>query len=233
MFRSLPDEVGSKQMQSHLRNVYATVTLAMSSAAIGGTISFVTRLSVGLAFVAGLADILLILWLFSVHHSPETVRKRLLILLSAGFCSGISLGPLLGVAVAIKPQLIVTAVALTATTFAGFTAAALFSKPGKYLHIGGICMSALGFLTIGSLVNIFFRSSAFFTMELYIGLAIFCGFIVYDTQAIIVKRMAGDTDFIAHALDLFMDAIGVFRHILVILLRREDQDDRRRRRRND
>lgn len=44
-----------------------------------------------------------------------------------------------------------------------------------------------------------------------------CGFIIYDTQLIIAKHQMGNKDFIVHSLDLFMDFIGVFRHLLVIL----------------
>jgi len=226
------DELRSKQLRTHLRNVYATLTMTLISASIGGCISMLRGFSVGIALISGIADLCLILWLYSIPHQMETIKKRMGILMAAGFCSGLSVGPLLSIAVAVKPSLIVTAVALTAIVFAGFTAAALFSSPGSYLHLGGVCMTALFYLSIGSLVNIFFRSSVFFTFELYIGLAIFCGFIIYDTQVIVEKQKRGDSDFVVHALDLFIDAMGVFRRILVLLIQREDEGNRRRRRRS-
>lgn len=52
---------------------------------------------------------------------------------------------------------------------------------------------------------------------LYLGLALMSGFILYDTQLIMEKRRAGDKDFIAHSVDLFVDFIGVFRRLLIIL----------------
>ena len=44
-----------------------------------------------------------------------------------------------------------------------------------------------------------------------------CGFVLYDTQVIIEKRRAGDKDFVAHSVDLFIDFISIFRRLLVIL----------------
>lgn len=43
------------------------------------------------------------------------------------------------------------------------------------------------------------------------------GFVLYDTQLIMEKRRAGDKDFIAHSVDLFVDFVGVFRRLLIIL----------------
>ena len=193
---AMPEEHQAKHIQSHLRNVYGTLTMALCAASFGGCLSLMKG-SMGLAFIAAFVDLFLVMWLYSIPHSLETINKRIGILLGVGFCSGFSAGPLLTIATFIKPSLIVTAMALTAIVFAGFTAAALFSRPGSYLHLGGVCMSGLFYLTIGSFINIFFRSSVFFTLELFIGLAIFSGFIIYDTQAIIEKRKMGDCDFVA------------------------------------
>lgn len=42
-------------------------------------------------------------------------------------------------------------------------------------------------------------------------------FILYDTQAIMEKHRAGNTDCIKHSLDLFFDLATVFRRLLIIL----------------
>lgn len=44
-----------------------------------------------------------------------------------------------------------------------------------------------------------------------------CGFVLYDTQLIIEKCRAGNKDFVTHALDLFIDFIGIFKRLLIIL----------------
>lgn len=53
--------------------------------------------------------------------------------------------------------------------------------------------------------------------QLYLGLVAMCGFVLFDTQLIVEKRRAGSRDFVTHALDLFIDFIGIFRRLLVIL----------------
>jgi hypothetical protein len=56
-----------------------------------------------------------------------------------------------------------------------------------------------------------------FQAYLWGGLLLFCGFIVWDTQMIIEKRRRGDTDYIGHSVDLFIDFIQVFRKIVIIM----------------
>lgn len=54
-------------------------------------------------------------------------------------------------------------------------------------------------------------------MYLYIGFAVMCGFVLYDTQLIIAKRRLGDKDFVWHSVDLFIDFVNIFRYLLIIL----------------
>ncbi len=54
-------------------------------------------------------------------------------------------------------------------------------------------------------------------IELYGGLLLFCGFVLFDTQLIVEKCERGDTDYIWHSLDLFLDFINIFRRLLIIL----------------
>lgn len=56
-----------------------------------------------------------------------------------------------------------------------------------------------------------------FQFELYFGLVLFCGFILFDTQLIVEKFNSGNTDYIWHSIDLFLDFINIFRRLLVIL----------------
>lgn len=56
-----------------------------------------------------------------------------------------------------------------------------------------------------------------FQVNLYIGLAVMCGFIVYDTQLIIEKARRGDKDYVMHSVELFIDFVAVFKRLLIIL----------------
>jgi len=91
-------------------------------------------------------------------------------------------------------------------------------------------MSMLSVLMVMSLVNIFVQSQILFSAYLYLGLLVVCGFIMYDTALIIEKRRIGDTDYIAHALMLFIDFADLFRHLLILLTKREAENERKKRR---
>ena len=56
-------------------------------------------------------------------------------------------------------------------------------------------------------------------MQVYFGLLIFLGYMVYDTQEIIERAHHGDMDYIKHALTLFTDFVAVLVRILVIMVR--------------
>jgi len=83
--------------------------------------------------------------------------------------------------------------------------------------LGGTLMTLLTSLLLLSLANVFFGSYLLFQAHLYLGLLLMCGFVLYDTQLIIEKRRHGNKDFVTHALDLFIDFIGIFKRLLIIL----------------
>uniref|UniRef100_A0A095AH16 Bax inhibitor 1 n=1 Tax=Schistosoma haematobium TaxID=6185 RepID=A0A095AH16_SCHHA len=143
------------------------------------------------------------------------------------FSAGIGFGPLLQALSVISPDTIPTALLGTALIFVSFTLTALFTRKRYYIYLGAGLMSAISLLTTFSFMNLFIRSPAIYNAELYIGLAIFCAFVIFDTQLIVEKRRNGDTDFVWHTLDLFIDFVEIFRHLLIILnsKRRRDRDD--------
>jgi FtsH-binding integral membrane protein len=73
-------------------------------------------------------------------------------------------------------------------------------------------------------------------VELYLGLLVFAGYVLFDTQLVVERASAGDFDTVGHALDLFVDFVAVAVRVLVILLRnadkreRDEQQQRRRKR---
>jgi len=155
---------------------------------------------------------------------------RLSMLMAFAFLTGLGLGPLLSMAIMVNPSLVPSAFMLTSAIFACFTGAALFAPDGKYLYLGGTLLSGLSTLLVLGFLNIFFRSQLLFQAHLYIGLAIFCGFIMFDTQVIIRKARNGDKDFIAHSLDLFIDFVQIFRKVLILLMQKDERDNKNKRR---
>ncbi|MBN3310578.1 BI1 inhibitor, partial [Amia calva] len=57
--------------------------------------------------------------------------------------------------------------------------------------------------------------------HMYLGLALMCGFVLFDTQLIIEKAEMGDKDYIWHCVDLFLDFVTIFRKLMIILAMNE------------
>lgn len=209
-----------KDVQLHLKNVYATLAMGLIAAAAGAYMHIVYNFMQA-SILTSLLSVGLMLAVFFIPHRRENITTRMLCFLGAALCMGIGLGPLLNHVKDIDPSIIPSAFMGTAVIFISFTLSALWSRRRSFLFLGGILLSGLMVLSIGSFVNIFMRSQMFFTAELYLGLAIFSLLVLFDTQLIIEKRQLGDDDFIWHSFDLFLDIINIFRYLMVILARRE------------
>ena len=117
---------------------------------------------------------------------------------------------------------------ITAGTFAVMAFIGYTTKT-DLTSLGKILMMALIGLIIASLVNVFFiKSTGFDLIVSYVGVLIFVGLTVYDSQKI--KRMlemapdAGETSqklALVGALSLYLDFINLFIYLLRILGRRE------------
>lgn len=211
-----------KPVQNHLKNVYATLCIGLLAAALGGYVHIYTSIMKA-GFLTLLGSIGFMLAIMFTEHHARNVPKRLGFFVGMAVCTGLGLGPLTQVVMEIDSSIVPTAFLSTAVIFACFTLSALVTRSRSFLYLGGSLLSALSILTVMSLVNIFARSEIVFTAELYLGLVIFCVFILYDTQLVIEKKRNGDDDFIWHAVDLFIDFIEVFRHLMVILGRKGER----------
>merc|ERR1712228_1110913 len=151
-------------------------------------------------------------------------------LMAFAFLTGLGLGPLLSMAIMVNPTIVPTAFMVTSVIFACFSGAALMAPDGKYLYLGGTLLSGLSTLMWLGFLNIFFRSQLLFQAHIWIGMAVFCGFIMFDTQVIIRKARNGDKDFVAHSLDLFIDFVQIFRKVLILLMQKDERDDKKKQR---
>jgi len=217
-------------VRSHLKNVYATLTLAVLAAATGAYVHMFTDLLQGGGILLSLVGLGLAFGLYSTPDTGKNRANRLGMLMGFAFLTGLGLGPLLDMAVRINPTIVPSALLLTTAVFASFTGTSLLAPDGKYLYLGGSLLSGLSTLVFLGFLNIFFRSQLLFQVHVYLGLAIFCGFVMFDTQVIILKVRRGDKDFIAHSLDLFIDFVQIFRKVLILLMQKEQSKDQKKRR---
>src|SRR5690606_32922828 len=121
--------------------------------------------------------------------------------------------------------IVVTAFMGTVMIFGCFSLAALFAKRRSYMYLGGILGSVLTIALWLSIANLFFRSAAIMNLQLYGGLFMFVGFVVFDTQLIIEKAAQGDVDYPMHAITLFIDFVAIFVRLLIILSKNNKKKD--------
>lgn len=220
-----------KEVKNHLTRVYTSMGLALLACAAGSYIHLAGIFTAGILTMIGC--IAVVLGLLLVPPSPDNQGLRFGLLMTVGLLSGINQGPLLKLVIDINPSIVMTAFLATSLIFICFSLASLTSRDRKWLALGGVLGSAVSWLFLFGFLNLFIKSPLIFELWLYIGLAVACGFVLYDTQVIVEKRRNGDDDFIGHSLLMFVDFIDLFRHILILLADKEVRDDRRRRRRSD
>jgi len=79
-----------------------------------------------------------------------------------------------------------------------------------------------------SFLNIFMRSTFIFNGLLYVGLVVFCGYVMFDTQLIIEKAALGNQDYVWDSLELFLDFVSIFVRLLIILSKDKGNKKNRR-----
>ncbi|KAG9306217.1 hypothetical protein G9A89_016121 [Geosiphon pyriformis] len=223
----------SKPVQQHLVKVYTTLAALCGLLAVGAYL----HVSGWFLFGGGIFSFLIGLGSFiGIMALPDTTDNRSVrygLLFNFAIMEGLSIGPLIDYALRLNNsgQLVINACILTSLIFISFTMSALLSGKRTFLYLGGILGSAISLLIWSSLFNAFFGSKLLYSVELYIGLFIFCGYVLYDTQLILYRASQyGSRDVVAHALDLFVDLVGIFVRILITLTKNaEERDDRRRR----
>ncbi|CAK1581868.1 unnamed protein product [Parnassius mnemosyne] len=214
-------------VRQHLKNVYGTLMMTCASASAGVFVDMYTSFQAG--FLSAIIGAGLMLMLIATPDNGKNTKLRLGYLLGFGLTSGIGLGPLFEYVSFVEPSLIMTALLGTTLVFVCFSVAAMLAERGSWLFLGGTLMTLLTSMSVMALVNIFTQSYFLYQAHLYLGLVLMCGFVLFDTQLIIEKRRMGNKDFIQHALELFIDFIGIFRRLLIILTQKEEQNRRRKR----
>ncbi|RIB26626.1 inhibitor of apoptosis-promoting Bax1-domain-containing protein [Gigaspora rosea] len=222
----------SKPVQQHLLKVYLTlssvclVTAAGSYAHTNHLFLFGGGL---LSFLIGLGSLIGIM---STPDTPANKTLRYGLLYNFAFMEGLSIGPLVELTLMIPNcnHIVINACTLTFLIFGSFSLAAIFSNKRTFIYLGGILGSVVSMLLWMSFINAFVGSLVLYSAELYIGLAIFCLYVVYDTQLIIYRAtQLGSRDVVSHTLDLFIDLVGIFTRLMVLMMDSERKANNRKR----
>jgi FtsH-binding integral membrane protein len=210
----------TNEIQQHLAKVYSTLLLTSIAASVGVYVQGLFNLQ---SFLYSLIGFGCLFYVGFTQHTKSNVPKRLAALTGFGFLQGLSIGPLVNMALQIDQSIVGYALFATLAVFASFSLCALFAQRRSMLFLGGIFSSFFNLLFWSYLMNFFFRSSFPFMLNLYGGLFVFALYVVYDTQLTIERRFSGDDDFIKHSLDLFLDLVSLFIRILIILLKNKEK----------
>ncbi len=128
--------------------------------------------------------------------------------------TGVVISPLIAVILQVNPGSILAAGLLTVGIFGGLTAYVFVSKK-DFSFMRGMVWTGLIVVILAGVVNIFLASSALGFAVAAATLLLFSGFVLYDTSNII--RRYPTNEYIAGALDLYLDAFNIFLALLRIL----------------
>jgi FtsH-binding integral membrane protein len=220
------DQKLDKPLQNHLKKVYSSLAIALMAAAIGAYVHVFTDILRANIFCT-FGGIIALLLLYATPDNGRNEKLRLGYLFGFAFLSGLSTGPLMDYVIRIDPSIVSTAFFGTCIVFACFTAAAIYAPDRKYLYLGGVLASLLSTMFWMGLMNLFVGSRFLFQLNLYAGLAVMCGFVLYDTQLIMEKHRRGDNDYIWHSVDLFIDFMDIFRRLAIILAQKEERNKKK------
>ncbi|KAL3152863.1 hypothetical protein ABBQ38_012175 [Trebouxia sp. C0009 RCD-2024] len=178
----------SPSVQSHLEKVYLTLTGMLLLSAVGVSIAQIFSLGTWIPVIGFVACMF---FLISTHPTAFNLNKRYGLLAGCALFEGATLGPLVQIVLATHPGILVTAFLGTSTVFACFSAAALLSRRRSWLYLGGALSSAMSVLLLMRLGSYFLGGRAFmFQAELYVGLLIFIGYVLFDTQVLYSGHLA-------------------------------------------
>lgn len=211
------------RVRQHLARVYSTLGLTLLCAAVGAVTHIYFNCG---GILSSLAGVGLMIYL-ALDKDKTDYTRRIATVAAFGALQGMSIGPLMAHTVIVDPSIIVTAFLATTTIFACFTMSALFARRRSYLYLGGILSSALSAIFLLTVLSMFINNPFVRSVHLYLGLFMFCGYILFDTQIMIEKVSSGDTDYVWHSVELFIDFIAIFVRIVIILLEYSDANKAR------
>jgi len=197
--------------------------VAVFAAAAGAYVHVFTNYLKG-NLLTTIISIVLLLLLYATPPNRGNEYLRIGYFMGFTTLAGLGTGPLLDLALDVNPSIIVSAFLSTCIVFGSFTLAALYAPDMKFLYLGGVLMSAMSLLMF---ITLFAFNSFMWSLSLYGGLFITCALILYDTQMIIEKRRRGDTDYLWHTIELFIDFMDIFRRLLIIFVQKEDGKKRK------
>jgi len=202
------------QASSLISKVLGLLAFSFIFASIGAFFGLQIGLSYGAFWIVAIAGLIVLL---ALNFLIQVSGLNLVLLYLFTFLEGLSLAPLLNFYLSYSggPTLLMQAFLITALTALGlgvysWTTKRDFTRLGDYLFFGLIL------LLIAGLVGIFFHSTFFALIISVVGIAIFCGYVLFYVQR--AKYMADTTpNAIGLTVSIFITVLNLFLYILELL----------------
>jgi FtsH-binding integral membrane protein len=203
-----------RQASALVSKVMGLLSFSFLFATIGAFVGSTTLSAFGggiwILFIAG------IIVLFALQAMIQKPGVNLFLLYLFTFIEGMAIGPLLGLYFSsglgyiVTEAFLITAVTSVSLGLYAWVAKTDFSRMRDFLFVGLIL------LIVASLINIIFQSGLMALVISVVGIAIFCGFLLYDVQK--AKRMANTLpNAIGLTVSIFLDVLNLFLYILELL----------------
>jgi modulator of FtsH protease len=207
---------GVEERMAFVRKVYALFFAATLFAIVGVGVGVknieIMRAVVAHPFVAFFVLIGGVMGAQAVRLVPVV---NLLALFAFTALTGLIISPAIAIYTQLNPASILQAGVLTVGIFGGLTAYVFVSKK-DFSFMRGMVMTGLIVVFLAAALNLFIvGSSAFAFAVSCAALLLFSGFVLYDTSNII--RRYPVNEYVAGALDLYLDAFNIFLALLRIL----------------
>lgn len=152
---------------------------------------------------------------FALMWNRHTPGLNVALFYGYTFLNGLMLGPLVALANAINPWLVVQALALTAVGF--FAIATYVMTTGKdFSGLGPFLIAGLLVVIVASIMNFFVGGSGLGLGISIVSAVLFLGFTAYDMSNIMHKFR--DEEYILATVELYLDFINLFVALLRILI---------------
>ncbi|KAJ3022743.1 hypothetical protein HKX48_005370 [Thoreauomyces humboldtii] len=193
----------SPAVHGHLLNVYSNLTKMLILSAITACAQSAGYVNLA-GTLTGFGCIACLLAFSFTSATPQNHALREGLLYGFAATKGLALGPLIAQAGYFSPTIVPKALFGTAIIFGCFTLSVLVAPASRrdIMYTRSLLITATTLLGTLSLVNMFARSGATSSIELYLGLMVFAGYVIYDTQLLIAKAEAGSKDYLNHSLEL-------------------------------
>jgi len=173
---------------------------------------FGKNIGTGFLLIGALLNIALYFVLLWQRHTPGL---NVALFYGYTFANGLLLGPLVALANAVSPLIVIQALAITAVGF--FAIAAYVMTTGKdFSGIGPYLFAGILVVIVASIVNFFTGGTGLFLGISILSAVLFMGFTAYDMSNIMHKFR--DEEYIFATVELYLDFLNLFVAILRILI---------------